>query len=77
VDELRHDSLGEAALYLRDPRADIVSGYAATDEDDESVVTRDATPTESERIDPELELLSLPDGRGHVTQRSGGLEAFR
>ena len=70
VDELRHDSFGEAALHLRDPRADIVSRHAAADEDDESVVTRDAAPAESERIDPELELLSLPNGRGHVTQRS-------
>ena len=65
MDELGDDALGEAALHLRDPRADVVARQTAPDEDDESVVPRDAAPAVGERVDPELELLSFPNGRSH------------
>ena len=54
-----------AALHLRHARAHRVAGQPAADEDDEAVQARDAVPAEGERVDRELELLVLGDGRGH------------
>ena len=40
-------------------------GTTAANEHDEAVVARDAVPAVGERVDAELELLSLVNGRGH------------
>ena len=52
-------------LHLRDASANPVAGQAAPDEDDEAVQARDAVAAVRERLDVELELLVLGDGRGH------------
>ena len=65
LDELGDDAFGKAALDLRDPGTDRVAGKAAAREHDEPVVTPDAVAPVRERVDAELELLSLSDGRGH------------
>ena len=64
-DELRDDAFREAALHLRDPRSYVVARHAAPDEDDEPVVARDAAAPVCERVDAELELLTLADRRSH------------
>ena len=66
---LQHPSavgLGKAAFHLRHPRADAVAGQATANEDDEAVQASDAVPAVGERVDLELELLPLPNGRGHL-----------
>ena len=64
-DELGDDALGESALHLGDPRAHIVTGHAAPDEDDEPVMACYPAPAVGERVDSELELLSLANWRSH------------
>src|SRR5439155_12448510 len=56
-DHFRGDRLRVTALYLRDPRAHLVAGQSAPDEDDEAVEARDAVAAVGERVDLELELL--------------------
>jgi hypothetical protein len=53
------------ALHLRDAGADGVTREPASHEDDEAVQARDAVPAVRERVDVELELLSLGDRRSH------------
>jgi hypothetical protein len=65
LDELRDDALREPALDLRDPGTDRVAGKSAAGEDDEPVVTPHAVPAVGERVDVELELLSILDGSRH------------
>jgi hypothetical protein len=55
-----------AALDLRDAGADAVAGQAAADEDDEAVCARDAVAAERERLDVELEFVSLCNRRGQL-----------
>ena len=70
---LGRERLGMAALDFRDPRPDTVAGQASPHEDDEAVEPRHAIAAVRERVDVELELLSLRDGRGHArTVASGG-----
>ena len=70
--------LGEAALHLRHARAHRVAGQAAADEDDEAVQARDAVAAVGERVDVELELLTVADRGGHErAERSGDRPAPR
>src|SRR5204862_3379984 len=72
LDDLDGERLRVTALDLRDARTHGVAGQPATDEDDESVQPCDAVAAESERVDVELELLVLGDGRGHRRQATAG-----
>ena len=65
-EHLVRDGLGEPALHLRHAGPHGVAGEAAADEDDEAVMPRDAVAAVGERVDAELELLTLGDGRGHA-----------
>ena len=65
-EHLGRERLGMAALDLRDPRAHAVAGEPSPHEDDEAVEPRDAVAAERERVDVELELLSLRHRRGHA-----------
>ena len=71
AEDLGRERLGVAALHLRDARADAVSRQPAADEDDEAAVPRDAVSAERERLDVELELVSLCHRRRHARHRSG------
>ena len=64
-EHLERGRLGEAALDLGDPRAHGVAREAAPDEDDEAVQPRDAVAAVGERVDVELELLTVADRGGH------------
>ena len=64
--------LGEAALHLRHAGADGVARQPAAHEDDEPVQARDAVAAVGERVDVELELLTVArPGRPWRRQRSG------
>ena len=65
LEHLRRERLGVVSLHLRHTRANPVAGQAATNEDDEAVQAGDTVPAVRQRIDGELELLILGDGRGH------------
>ena len=64
--DLDCDGLGMAALHLRDSRAHDVPGKRPVDEDDKAVQAGDAPAAVGERVDTEVDLLVLPDRRGHV-----------
>src|SRR5207342_2639444 len=66
------DRFGEAALRLRDPRAHAVSGEPAADEDDEAVQPGDAVPAICERVDAELDLLTVANRCGHRASVTSG-----
>ena len=72
LDDLDGKRLRVTALDLRNACTHRVAGQPAPDEDDESIQPRDAVATESERVDVELELLVLDDGRGHRRQATAG-----
>jgi len=65
LQHLGRERLGVVALDLRDARPDAIARQAAAHEDDEAVEPRDTVATERERLDVELELVALGDGRGH------------
>src|SRR5256885_16302494 len=54
------------AVDIRAPRPGSVAGEPASHEDDEAVEPRDAVAAVRERLDVELELLSLCHRRGHA-----------
>jgi hypothetical protein len=54
-----------AALDFRDARPDAVARESSPHEDDEAAQPRDSVPSERERLDVELELVALGDGRSH------------
>ena len=66
-----HDVDGErlrmVPLHLRHACANDVAWEPAADEEDKAVQPRHAVAAVGERLDPEVELLVLPDGRGHPT----------
>jgi len=53
------------ALDLRHPGANGIAGNRALDEHDEPVEASDAGATVGQRVDAEVELLSLPDRHRH------------
>ncbi len=63
--DLERKRLRVAALHVRHARAHRVAGQTALDEEHEPVQPRDAVAAVGERVDVELELLILGDGRGH------------
>jgi hypothetical protein len=63
--DLGRERLRVAALDLRHPRPDAVAGEPSPHEDDEAVEPRDSIAAVCERVDVELELVALGDGRGH------------
>ena len=65
VEHLGHERLGEAALHLRHASAHTIARKPAPDEDDEPVQACDAVAAVGERVDAELELLSLGYRCGH------------
>ena len=75
-ERLDADRLAVPLLDLDDARADAIAGQPAGDEDDDAIVPRDAAPTEGERVDRELELVTYAEGGSHV-RRQGSCGAAR
>ena len=74
-EDLERGRLGEAALHLGDAGAHRVAGQAAADEDDEAVQARDAVAAVGERVDVELELLTVADRGGHDGAEPSGVRS--